>query len=82
MENKTPPFCKNCAYFVPAAKDDQPRCRKFQLLDVVMGEPFFVPCSHVREKGAPCDTDGKLFQPQPLAGVAGSDSGTTKPASN
>jgi hypothetical protein len=66
----TPPFCVQCAYFIEPFSagnetGDQHRCRKFQMLDVVMGEPFFVPCSHVREPNAPCGTEGKLFQPKP-----------------
>jgi hypothetical protein len=79
-KNTTPPrFCKDCAHFIPVPKveagvlssalqalNDQPRCRLLRMLDVVTGEPFYVPCSHLRDNNeqSPCGLDGKLFEPK------------------
>lgn len=68
-ENKPPPFCVQCTHFIAADDIDNgdgrlPRCRKFQMTDLVMGEQFYVPCSDVRNPNAPCGTAGKLFMPK------------------
>jgi hypothetical protein len=44
-------------------KASPPRCRKFPMLDVVIGEKFFVACHAVRGQDAPCGIEGKLFEP-------------------
>jgi hypothetical protein len=64
-----PPFCKNCTHFIAESDTENndgrlPRCRKFQLTDLVMGEQFYIPCSDVRSPNAPCGTAGKLFMPK------------------
>jgi len=65
---KTPPFCFQCAHFIappaePEFSENPPRCRKFPMLDVVMGERFLVACHAVRSEGAPCGVHGTLFEP-------------------
>jgi len=76
-----PPFCKNCAHFIDVSDTENsdgrlPRCRKFQMTDLVMGEQFYIPCSDVRSPNAPCGTAGKLFQRKPF------DIKIEEPASN
>jgi hypothetical protein len=65
----TPPFCKDCASFIEEshadnATGDTPRCRRFPMLDLVMGEKFFIACVAVRSPEAPCGETGKLFTPK------------------
>ena len=62
----TPPFCCDCQHFIPAdnkVANDEPRCRKFPMLDIVMGTRFFVQCAAVRGEGAPCGQSGQFFEP-------------------
>jgi len=64
-----PPFCIACQYFIDEIDPDNgvgdiPRCRKLQMIDLVRGTPFYVPCSDVRNPNAPCGTAGKLFMPK------------------
>ena len=68
-EKTPPPFCKNCTHFIAEGEPENfdgrlPRCRKYQMTDLVMGEQFYVPCSDVRNPYAPCGTAGKLFMPK------------------
>ena len=68
---ETPPFCISCAHFIgldsPESKspsgESAPRCRLFPVLDIVMGERFYIACQAVRGDDAPCSTAGKLFKP-------------------
>jgi hypothetical protein len=78
------PFCKDCAHFIAVEEGDRlgalPRCRKFQMTDLVMGEQFYLPCSDVRSPNAPCSTTGKLFQHQNVVVLA--QPKPVEPASN
>lgn len=67
-----PPFCCNCSNFIDVTDVDNgdgrlPRCRAFQMTDLVLGEKFYLPCSDVRTPNAPCGTAGRMFQPKPVA---------------
>ncbi len=76
MEKKLPilgavKFCSDCSNFiardemVDGERNDAPRCRKQQFVDIVTGRKFFVPCHPLRyEDGAPCGMDAKLFEPK------------------
>jgi hypothetical protein len=76
-EEKTipqPPFCINCSNFIDVddpdnGRGDVPRCSKFPMLDVVLGEKYFVDCASVRGYGAPCDISGKMFSPKAAPAV-------------
>lgn len=62
-----PPFCINCVHFIPPPTekpDDEPRCRKFEMLDIVLGTKFFIQCAAVRGPEAPCGNEAKLFEPK------------------
>lgn len=63
-EPKTHPFCKDCKNFIPAdvSPERPPACKKFPMIDLVMGEKFFIPCHAVRTPDAPCGEDGKMFE--------------------
>lgn len=83
QSTQPPPFCKNCVHFMepystPGSEriNDVPRCQKYQMTDLVMGEQFYIPCSDVRSPNAPCGTSGKLFQRKPF------DIKIEEPASN
>jgi hypothetical protein len=64
-EIATPPFCFQCVSFIPkdtSEPEDIERCRRFPMLDLVLGNRFFIPCTAVRGQEAPCGEEGKLFQ--------------------
>lgn len=64
---KTIPFCINCGNFIPAdigIPNDDPRCKKFPMVDIVDGHQFFVACHAARGQGAPCGGEGLMFTPK------------------
>jgi hypothetical protein len=71
QSTQPPPFCIQCSGFIDETDPengigDIPRCRKLQMIDLVRGTPFYIPCSDARDPNAPCGRTGKMFQRKPF----------------